>query len=148
MWHVPGTTLVDPKKDTYRIQNLQNWTSRYQILKYKNINTHPLYDFSPLTLGNPIPVLHPSIAQHHRGTITLCCLLTKYLEMETHLRKITRCLGRAVNELERVSASDKIAREASVGPLQLQLYWNKLTCSNLFKHDSTDWLPTLYSSNS
>ncbi|CAM9364720.1 unnamed protein product [Ectocarpus sp. 4 AP-2014] len=31
--------------------------------------------------------------------------------MEGHLRKITRCLGRAVTELERVSASEKIANE-------------------------------------
>ncbi|CAM9321573.1 unnamed protein product [Ectocarpus fasciculatus] len=32
--------------------------------------------------------------------------------MEAHLRKITRCLGRAVAELERVSTSEKIANEA------------------------------------
>ncbi|CAM9440077.1 unnamed protein product [Ectocarpus sp. 12 AP-2014] len=34
--------------------------------------------------------------------------------MEGHLRKITRCLGRAVAELERVSASEKIANEARI----------------------------------
>lgn len=33
--------------------------------------------------------------------------------MEAHLRKITRCLGRAVGELEVASASEKTAGEAS-----------------------------------
>ncbi|CAM9501497.1 unnamed protein product [Ectocarpus sp. 6 AP-2014] len=37
--------------------------------------------------------------------------------MEGHLRKITRCLGRAVAELERVSASEKIANEARIKQL-------------------------------
>ena len=34
--------------------------------------------------------------------------------MEAHLRKITRCLGRAVGELEVVSSSEKAAGEVSL----------------------------------
>lgn len=33
--------------------------------------------------------------------------------MEVHLRKITRCLGKAIDQLEKVSTSEKAANEVS-----------------------------------
>lgn len=50
---------------------------------------------------------------------TACSLC---LTMEVHLRKITRCLGRAVGELEAASASEKTAGEVS-GQQQSLTQW-------------------------